>query len=201
MMSTPSIYLTLKETTREQWFESFAWLLYNLAGSTVPIWLGGYVLLPIFGTRFSWVGYGKHGEFALYSAALLAPTLRLIAKDIDNFVFVRRQSFLFFGWIFLTVSVAIYSSVIVADRIAQGTANLNTALMVVMSLALYASSLVFSFVVIIIDSQRLPTNLREIMKAQATKLDADFGETTNQVANIENIEEGDQSNQPPEERL
>jgi hypothetical protein len=200
MMSTPSIYLTLRETTREQWFESFAWLLYSLAGSTVPIWLGGYVLLPIFGTRFSWVEYGKHGEFALYSAALLAPTLRLIAKDIDNFVFVRRQGFLFFGWIFLTGSVAIYSSVIAADRIAQGTANLNTALMVVMSLVLYAASLIFSFVVIIIDSQRLPTNLRDIVKAQATKLEADFDKASDQTASTENNQDRDRSDQQSEER-
>lgn len=169
-----SIYRTLREATPEEWGESFGWLLYSLAGSTLPIWLGGYVLLPIFGTHFAWIEYGRHGEFALYSAALLAPTLRLIAKDVENFEFVRRQAFLFFGWIFLTGAVAIYSAVIAADRIANGTATLNQYLLLVISLSLYGVSVIFSFLVTIIDCRRVPTNFREIVKAETKKLDAEF---------------------------
>ena len=84
------MFRTLREASSEQWNESLGWLLYSLAGSTLPIWLGGYVLLPIFGRHFSWVEYGRHGEFALYSAALLAPTLRLIAKDISRIITKAR---------------------------------------------------------------------------------------------------------------
>lgn len=150
--------------------ESLNWLLYSLGGSTLPIWLGGYVLLPIFNKHFHWVEYGQHGEFALYTAALIAPTLRLIARDVEDFEFVRRQLFLFIGWIILTMSVAIYSGVITAENGASSSGGvasfftLNTTLLFKVSLSLFICTAGFSFLVTLIDYQRVGT--REIFSAQ-----------------------------------
>jgi hypothetical protein len=177
MRKRPSLWSVLKSTSKEQFIESCNWLLYSLGGSTVPIWLGGYVLLPIFNQRFHWVQYGEHGEFALYSAALIAPTLRLIARDVEDFEFVRRQLFLFVGWIILTMSVAIYSGVITAsssaaNELSRGagvgsTANilsLNVTLLFRSSLCLFIVTAIFSFLVTLIDCQRVGTV--EIFAAQ-----------------------------------
>lgn len=177
MRRKPSIYSVLRATTKEQLIESLNWLLYSVGGSTLPIWLGGYVLLPIVSKHFHWLEYGQHGEFALYSAALITPTLRLIARDVEEFEFVRRQLFLFLGWIFLTVSVAIYSCVIavsgsaanelnLSSASASGTVglSLNVAVLFRFSLALFVLTVLFSFVVTLIDSQRVGTS--EIFAAQ-----------------------------------
>jgi len=173
----------LRKTTPSQRSEAFSWLLYNVAGATLPIWLGGYVLLPVFGKHFSWTDYSKHGELALYSAALLAPTLRVIARDVGESEFVRRQSFLFFCWIFLTGSVALYSGVIAVYGVVPGgmppaEASLNTVLLFRFSLSLFILTILISFLVRLIDFQRIePKEILEIQDANTQRLENEFEHT------------------------
>jgi hypothetical protein len=162
----------IRSTTPDQRYEALSWFVYNLFGSTLPIWLGGYILLPIFAKHFDWVEYSSHGELALYCAAFLAPTLRLIGKDVDDSVFVRRQTFLFLGWIFLTAAVALYSGVISASS------PVNTRLLFGVSAFLFAFSVIFSSLVRLIDYQRIqPKQIFEIQRASETRLDENFDRT------------------------
>jgi hypothetical protein len=169
----------LKSTTSDQRYESLSWFVYNLFGSTLPIWLGGYILLPVFGKHFNWLEYSQHGELVLYSAAFLAPTLRLIGKDVEDSVFVRRQSFLFVGWICLTAAVALYSGVISAAEMPPNTIHVNTYLLFRFSIFLFVVSVVFSSLVRLIDFQRIqPKQIFSLQRASETRLEDEFEKTT-----------------------
>lgn len=178
-----SLRSVLSQTTKSQRSEAFSWLLYNVAGATLPIWLGGYLLLPIFGKHFSWLDYSQHGELALYSAALLAPTLRVIARDVGESEFVLRQYFLFFSWIFLTASVALYSGVITAfGLLPAGTlpsdASLNKILLFRFSWVLFILAVGTSVLVRLIDFQRIePKEILEIQSDSEKRLENAFEKT------------------------
>jgi hypothetical protein len=195
----PKLLVILKSTTPEQRYESFSWFVYNLFGATLPIWLGGYILLPIFGKHFSWIEYSKHGELALYSAAFLAPTLRLIGKDVEDSVFVRRQSFLFFGWIFLTAAVALYSGVISAEMPSPDAPNalrVDTCLLFGVSIFLFVFSVLFSSLVRLIDFQRMePKQFFKIQHASEKRLDEEFDRTTPRIDEPSNQETSERKTQ------
>jgi hypothetical protein len=178
MFRQSKVWGVLKNTTASQRSESYNWLLYSLAGSTLPIWLGGYVLLPVFRQHFNWLEYSQHGELALLSAALLAPTLRLIARDLEDSHFVKRQTFLFFGWIFVTASVALYSGVISANGMPDARDGVNKLFLFLLSLSLFVVSVLFSFLVTLIDNQRpQPKEVFAVQAAGRTRLSADFEKT------------------------
>lgn len=154
------------------------WLLYNLFGATVPIWLGGYILLPVFGQHFSWVEYSKHGELVLYSAAFLAPTLRLISRDVEDSVFVRRQMFLLFGWIPLMAAVALYSGIVSSAQMPVGVVQVNFRLLSIFSISLLIFSVIFSSLVRLIDFGRIPAKqIFAIQHEGYTHLESEFDAT------------------------
>jgi hypothetical protein len=176
-----TLWSVLSKTTPEQRSEAFSWLLFNVAGATLPIWLGGYLLLPVFGKHFSWLEYSQHGELALYSAALLAPTLRVIAKDVGESEFVRRQYFLFLGWICFTGSVALYSGVIAVAGMPPAQATLNGVLLFKFSLSLLILTVLISFVVRLVDFQRIqPKEILDLQEASKERLESDFDKTAPQ---------------------
>ncbi|SRR5713226_6033461 len=188
----------LRSTTPEQRYESLSWFVYNLFGSTLPIWLGGYILLPIFSKHFNWIEYTQHGELALYSAAFLAPTLRLIGKDVEDSVFVRRQSFLFLGWIFLTTAVALYSGVISAAEMPPNTIHVDTRLLFGFSIFLFAVSVILSSLVRLIDYQRIqPKQVFALQHASETRLDDEFEKTSPQSKGPSSNETLEVINQQP----
>lgn len=167
----------------------------------MPIWVGGYILLPVLHKHFDWIAYSQHGELALYSAAFLAPTLRLIGRDVEGSQFVRRQSFLFLGWISLTAAVALYSTVISAAEFPRDVVSVNANLVFVFSLLLFIFSVIFSSLVRLIDYQRIPPKeFFRLQNASAKRLSTEFDAMgpapmtpevdTQTAANSESTDEG-----------
>lgn len=140
--------------------------------------------------------YSQHGELALYCAAFLAPTLRLIGRDVEDYVFVRRQLFLLFGWIALTAAVGLYSGVISATEMPPGTIRVNSSLLFYFSLILFVVSVVFSWLVRLIDFQRIrPAEVFAAQRSSAEKLHQAFDELIppSTVQTAEPSPESDQS--------
>src|SRR5437588_3999549 len=81
MADRPNLISVLKTSESQDWWESSSWLLYNLIGGLLPMW-GGLLLLYIFGHHDRWQQLISRGEFALYSAALLAPAVYVVLKDV-----------------------------------------------------------------------------------------------------------------------
>src|ERR1700693_4859990 len=80
----------LRNTNRSHWSDASIWLFYNLSGSLAPVWFG-LLILEIFSRRPSWSDFSQHGEFALYSAAMFAPTFYIISRDLKLPGFAGRQ--------------------------------------------------------------------------------------------------------------
>jgi hypothetical protein len=149
-----NVLAAVKTATKDQIYEALWWLFYSVAAATLPIWLGGYVLLRLFGRSFNWIEYAQHGEFALYSIVFLLPIARLVARDGERAPsFPGRQFFSFVGWMLLATAVAVYSAVISAS---QASVRVNLAFLFVFSVSLFGASVVLSFLVTMIDALRLP---------------------------------------------
>lgn len=133
--------------------------------------------MPVFSRHFSLLDYSQHGELALYCAAFLAPTLRLIGRDVEDYAFVRRQLFLLFGWIALTAAVGLYAGVISAAGMPPDTIRVNSSLLFYFSLVLFIVSVLFSWLVRLVDFQRIrPAEVFAAQRSSAEKLDKAFDE-------------------------
>ena len=75
--------VSIRETITEnlQYMKDAFWLLvYTLIGGLLPMW-GGIILVRLFGQWRGWGLFCQQGEFAIYSAALLAPAIYLITRS------------------------------------------------------------------------------------------------------------------------
>jgi len=174
MTGKVKLRVAIRTTERDQWVDTIWSTFYLLAGSLVPIWLGGYILLPVFNRTFNWTDYAQHGEFALYSAAIIAPALRVIAKDLDTFHFNNRQTFLFFGSILLAASVALYSGVISGFGIPQWEATFNKSRLLYLTVGLLVLSIIYSFFVMLLDHPIDPSTFKQTRDKQEERLDQEF---------------------------
>jgi hypothetical protein len=180
-----TLYRVLTSATKENYSESLNWLLYNLIGSTIPIWIGALIIFPLMKHGFAWLQYGSHGELALYSAAFLAPTLRVISRDDHNSTFVRRQPFILVGIVLLVIAIALYAFVIAVAEV-QDTAvtvptpvSIDLKFMLEVSAVLFVVSFLFSWLVRLIDYQRNPPRevVLSMQQADERRLDERFDET------------------------
>ncbi|OAK03198.1 hypothetical protein A6280_10600 [Bacillus wiedmannii] len=99
----------LKSATKEQWMNTVEWLLYTLIGGLLPLWLGA-IILKLLSNWNGWDFFVVNGEFALYSASLLAPTIHILVKDTKKPGF---KLLILFSIVFLVVSTALYTTVTV----------------------------------------------------------------------------------------
>ena len=79
-----------RNTTRTHWKDATIWLLYTLAGSLAPIWLG-WLILTVLLRNPSLRDFSQHGEFALYSAAMFTPTLYTMLRETRTARFPWRS--------------------------------------------------------------------------------------------------------------
>lgn len=101
----------IKSATKEQWINTAEWFLYTLIGGLVPLWLGVIILMVTSSWR-GWDFFVVNGEFALYSASLLAPTIHILVKDTKKPGF---KVLILFSMLFLIISTALYTTVTVKN--------------------------------------------------------------------------------------
>jgi hypothetical protein len=92
-------------STKKHWADGFRWFSWNVIGGFLPLWA------TLFGLRLmkqqiTLGAVSSKGEFAIYSAALLAGSLYVVAKDfrlknIRSFREIRRALFPSMGSIVL----------------------------------------------------------------------------------------------------
>lgn len=120
-----------------------------------------------------------HGEFLIYAITIVAGSTRLIAKDIPSRgPFVSRQGFNLVSHIMIFPAIVAY---VLLRYISTASANptINTTLVVVYSIVLLIAAFRFSYVVFLVDAQRLAPD--ELLERIATEiahapdsLDAEF---------------------------
>ena len=96
-------------------------MAYNFLGSLMPIW-ATFFLLKLHHQRFYLNDFVKHGEFALYTAAFLAPALQLVVRNIRSSKYVLGTGAVLFAVAGLVFSGIIYSGVVVGGPSSQQSA-------------------------------------------------------------------------------
>jgi hypothetical protein len=130
--------------------------------------VGGLSTKPL-----NWNDFIVHGELVIYSAALIAASTRLISKDTETFPFVHREMFTLAALLCLVLCVALYSAIKTAILLSlQNT--INNHFIVTFSVAVLVISLAFSFLVFLLDQQRISPNVKGIISQQENALDAAF---------------------------
>jgi hypothetical protein len=162
------------EADREVYWESLYWFLFNLLGATLPILVSGIILLPLLDREFSWTEFGRHGELALYAAAFLAPTLRVISRDMRDAGFIHRQLFVLVTGALLLAATAIYALVIAVDQIPPGIIGrleIDAPVLLRMSGKLFAVSVILSTFVRFIDYSRRPPQSTQVLNEEKKGLE------------------------------
>ncbi len=156
------------------WWETAKWLFYTLAGSLLPVW-GSCLLLKLYSQKIQWIDFSRHGEFALYSAAIITPAIYLILKEKFNIPFLRRHLCGFLAFAFLIFSTLIFAGVtVIAVNQNVQRAVLNEPFLVRSSIVVFCLSVFLVFFVTLGDNLLTREDLRELEQRSGKKLEKDF---------------------------
>src|SRR2546427_10690573 len=109
---------------QKHWKETTNWLAFTLVGGLIPVW-GGMVLFLLLSKPVFFSTFSSNGEFAIYSAAILAPSLYLIAKDRTTSNFLFRPFFSLICVVGLLLSAMLFAGVTAVHTGGLGSVSLN----------------------------------------------------------------------------
>jgi hypothetical protein len=73
-----NLFSAIRSCSKEHWWNTGKWLAYTVLCGFLPIIIG-LLLVWIFATKpVNWYDFVVHGEFVIYSAALIAASSRLL---------------------------------------------------------------------------------------------------------------------------
>jgi hypothetical protein len=159
------------------------WVAYNFLGSLMPIW-GTYFLLHLYDQPFVLNDFAKHGEFALYTAAFLAPALQQVVKSIRNQKYVLGTGAVLIAVTGLVISAIIYSGLTTGLTLKTSLeqhggpvvllAKPSEAFLFSSTLVLFGSSLVFAFIVTLIENVLMDPSPSKMEGESEAKLRTQF---------------------------
>ena len=176
------LLLALRSATWHHWRSTLMWVAYNILGSLMPIW-GTYFLLHLYHQSFILNDFAKHGEFALYTAAFLAPALQQVVQSIRHQRYVLGTGAVLISVTGLVVSAIIYSGLTTGSTLMLRPANssnllaptsLNESFLLASTLVLFALSLMFAFAVMLIEKVVFEPSLANMESASEKKLQHEF---------------------------
>jgi len=165
---------TLGQVKRDHLRDSGEWFLYTIVGSLVPVW-GGVLLYSIALGGVPWMRLASHGEFALYSAALLAPAIYVTVTEQEDVSFPRRGLFVFVAVLFLLVSVLIFAGITVLQHV-KLIGPVEEKSVALWSLFLFTVSAGLAFVVNLFDNLRRAPDIRGIIAQRQKTFERKFDE-------------------------
>ncbi len=168
-----NLWSAIRTCSGQHWSSSGKWLAYTVGCGFLPVIIGLLLVAGLSTKPVNWYDFVVHGELVIYSAALIAASTRLISKDTDTFPFVHREMFTLTAILALVICVALYSCIKTAMLLSL-QAIVNNSFIAKFSVTLLIVSLVFSFLVFLLDQQRINPNISGIMKRQLKELDSAF---------------------------
>jgi hypothetical protein len=177
------LILAFRNASWRHWQSTLMWVAYNFLGSLMPIW-GTYFLLHLYHQSFVLNDFAKHGEFALYTAAFLAPALQQVVKNIKNDKYVLGTGAVLVSVTGLVISAIIYSGLTTGITLAtsgkdhpttpSSASVLDEAFLFKATLILFGLSLIFAVVVTLIENVILEPPLSSIGAASEKHLQDAF---------------------------
>jgi hypothetical protein len=163
----------LRSASKSNWKDAGIWLVFNLLGSLTPVWFGWF-LLTLLSRGPSWADFSRHGEFALYSAAMFAPTFYIILRDLEQPVFPGRLPLGLLTLIGTLIATGFFAAVTTAFLTPEPLLRINQSFLQRGTLGLFAFSAVLAFIATVLDNARFTPDVRRISETQRTNLAKEF---------------------------
>jgi hypothetical protein len=165
----------LSDTDYSNLRDATYWLVYSLLGGLAPIWCG-VIISKILSHPPTLGQFTAHGEFALYTAAIVAPAFHTLSRDLKVPGFKGRQFFLLASVCCMVIAVCIYVAVSCAQipglMLAIGTIDQEFLRFFTPLLFVFAMGL--AFIVTVLDYGRLSSDVREVVVEQRQELKDEF---------------------------
>ena len=161
-MNQQSLINAVKTASRENWRDAISWLAYTVLGTFLPL-LASFFLLGLRHQEFHLNDFLRHGEFALYTAAFLAPALQLIVRSMRTSGYVLGTGSVLISVFGLVLSAIVYSGVVTSSGLPSGVSQiLDERFLFWISILMLPASLAFSLVVNLMENQRMSPNFDEL---------------------------------------
>ena len=168
-----TFWRSLSETNYSHWSEATGSLAYSGFFSLMPV-LFGYVLLRVLSRHPTWSDFSHHGEFALYSAAMLGPALYRIGKDLKVPGFAGRSPLILVCVGGLLLATCFFTAVTTAFLLPKPVFEIDQSFLSSGTIALFGLSCGVFLVVTVLDNARLTPDVRIEEARQQDKLRRDF---------------------------
>jgi len=157
----------------EHVLEGRYWLSYTQFGGLLPLYAGA-ALLWMFGSALSFGRFVDHGEFAIYSAGLLASALFVVGHEYRT-PFPQRTFWQLVTAILLVFSVIVFAVASSADASSSDKADsFNHVALRVVSLILYAFSVATAFVLTVFKESMTVPDIEAIRGDRMAILEGKF---------------------------
>ena len=153
---------TFGRTRSENWSDGGNWLLFTLIGGLLPVW-GGAIILVLFGNEVSFASFTDHGEFAIYSAGLLASALLVVMREYRA-RFRERAILGLLSLVLIIIATLIFTAASAGEN--ETTLNVNRTIMRNASVTLYCITVILTFFLTVL-KEALEPRLEEISRTGA----------------------------------
>jgi hypothetical protein len=165
-------FAIFKETNSSHWGDAGLWLAYNLIGSLAPLWLG-YFILKSFSRDPTLAGFSQHGEFAIYTAAMIASAF-YTANRVALPGFNLRQIFVLMSFVLILLAIGSFVAVSTAFMDPTSLLTINQDFVRRVTITSFLISVVLAFFVTVLDNARLTPDPVNIVNSQQKKLSDEF---------------------------
>lgn len=169
-----NVITSIRQSSWDDWKETLYWLGFNVLGGLLPTW-GTALVLRLRGQRILFADFARHGEFALYSAAFLAPALLVIFRYARRSRYVLGAGSGLMAVAGLLVCALVYATATSA-AINPSEHSVDVPYLVNFSTSLLVLSLVLALLVAFVENQAMNLNLREVDSRQREDLKKKFDE-------------------------
>jgi hypothetical protein len=172
-MSRTSLWQGLRATRADHWKDAILLATFSQIGGLAPVWIG-LIMVFAYGGHPQLIRFARGGEFALYSAAVLAPTIYLIVSERPTKRFIAQPIYMLIALVAILLSVAGYTLVAPAAIGVIPYAGLRVDLVAKATIGLFAIAVVFSLIVTSLDNSRTQPPIADMVREQERDLERDF---------------------------
>jgi len=160
------------QVLKQCWLDTFSWLFWTLVGSLMPLY-GGYLLLMALQKEPDFFRFVDSGEFAIYSATMLAIAFHIIIKDYKTSTIKYKTVFAGICFLCILCSAILFSAFTVAGAL-DLFVDLNKDFMIIGSIVLYTISIILASLLKFMDENITHKDIREYQKDNLNKLSQEF---------------------------
>lgn len=164
---------SIRETSRGDWWQATLLIVFSLLGGLAPLWMGA-LLATIFGRAFTLETFASSGEFAIYSASVLAPTFYTVLHERTANRISGQLSLVLVSLVLLLVAVTFYLAVVPAPSRVIQLKELDMEVYTRTCGALLIISVAFALLVTALDNARTAPDVRAIAGNQERSLRDQF---------------------------